>query len=127
MLLDRPLERRRRCVEVAARRLEQPPGAGADRERPRSRRGTARVLESLHRPRGALQVADRDSRLGVIPFEARPQRMPRAEPPVELECRCELVVGLLHLAGRERDEAEDLPMERGNDEVATLFRELETA
>jgi hypothetical protein len=53
--------------------------------------------------------------------------MPGAQCRVEVPRGRELAVGLVEVAGRERDEAEDLAVEHRDDDVSTLGRELEPA
>ena len=114
-----------RGVEVAARGLEEPAAACADGERPRGRRAAGRRARAARRSLRARRLAQGERHLGAVAVEAEAQRVARADRHRERRGRLELLARLDELSGRERDEAEDLPVQDRDDEVAGLEREPE--
>src|SRR5205814_4783643 len=113
--------------EVAGRSVEERATARADRERPRCRRGGARLLEAFDDRARSRALTARKRDLGTIAVEPEAKRVTGADALGEGGGLLELGLGRLALVRRERDEPEDLAVEDREDEVTARRRELEAA
>ena len=109
-----------RSPRAASRR---PRAARADGERPRRRRVAAGALEALDDRLRASGLTEGEGDLGAIAVQPEAQRMARPDPLRQRRRGFELLARFDDVAGRERDEAEDLPVQDRDDEVARIRRE----
>ena len=117
VLHERALQAGDAAVEIAMSRVEHrstPETDGADPRRRHRRRG---VLHRRDDRLGLLEATLGQRDLDPIALELEPRRMPLAGLRGELGRRRELRVGDFVLLERQRDEAEDVAVERGDDEV----------